>query len=257
LKTADGDTLFLDEVGDIARDLQRLLIRAVEEGTYNRLGSTKTEKSTFRLITATNISDSELRKRLDPDFYDRIGGLRLSIPSLREVPEDLPWLWRSAFETALQRCGLRSQFELDSAQHDQVVSRLLVHRLDGNIRDLIRVANRVIARLADAADVNWNEVLAYAIACLAEEQAPSSFSQEVAKAFVAGERLDSLLETFGRLETGHLESDIRAYLATELRRLAAERKVDASTLCDVSSRTLRDWASRKVSSGDRQESSER
>jgi transcriptional regulator with AAA-type ATPase domain len=252
LKTADGDSLFLDEVGDISRDLQRLLIRAVEEGIYNRLGSTKTEKSTFRLITATNIGDLDLRKRLDPDFYDRIGGLRLSIPPLREVPEDLPWLWRSAFQTALQRCGMRSPFELSSAQHDQVVKQLLAHHLNGNIRDLIRVANRVIARLADSPNVNWSEVLTYAIACLTEDSPSSSLSQEIAKAFVAEERLDSVLEIVGRLEMRPFEADIRAYLATELRRLAAERKVDASTLCDVSSRTLRDWAARKNISGSRQ-----
>jgi DNA-binding NtrC family response regulator len=255
LKTADGDTLFLDEVGDISRDLQRLLIRAVEEGSYNRLGSTKTEKSTFRLITATNITDSELAKRLDPDFYDRIGGLRLSIPPLREVPEDLPWLWRSAFQTALQRCGLPVRFELNSAQHEQAISRFRAHRLHGNIRDLIRVANRVIARIADNPDANWNEVLCYAFACLTAGQSASQLSQEIAKAFVEGGRLDSLLEIFGRLETGRFEADIRAYLATELRRLAAERKIDAGTLCDVSSRTLRDWAAGKPASGSQRESS--
>lgn len=83
LRIADGDTLFLDEIGDISRDLQRLLIRAVEEGSYYRLGSTKPEKSAFRLITATNLELSELRKRVDADFYDRIGVHSSTMQKLR------------------------------------------------------------------------------------------------------------------------------------------------------------------------------
>jgi DNA-binding NtrC family response regulator len=256
LKTADGDTLFLDEVGDISRDLQRVLIRAVEEGTYYRLGSTKAEKSTFRLISATNIADSELKKRLDPDFYDRIGGLRLAIPALREVPEDLPWLWRSSFQTAVHRCGVSTPIELTLPQHEQVVNRLLAHRLSGNIRDLLRVANRIIARLADASDADWSVVLDYAMASLEEQYAPSKVATQIAKAFVEGERLDALLESRGRIDVGPFETDIRAFLASELRRIARERKVEPSDLCDVSSRTLRDWAARNSTSDARRKSSD-
>ena len=255
LKTADGDTLFLDEVGDIARDLQRLLIRAVEEGTYYRLGSTRAEKSTFRLITATNIVESELKRRLDPDFYDRIGGLRLAIPPLREVPEDLPWLWRSSFQAAVHRCGISAPLEFTDAQHEQVVKRLVAHRLNGNIRDLLRVANRIRARRTDQDETDWSQVLDYGMSGLEEQCAPSKVATEIAKAYVQGEGLDTLLEGLGRIEIGPFEADIRAFLASELRRIARERKVEPSVLCDVSSRTLRDWASRNSASDDRQKSS--
>jgi transcriptional regulator with AAA-type ATPase domain len=233
-----------------------VLIRAVEEGTYYRLGSTKAEKSTFRLISATNIADSELKKRLDPDFYDRIGGLRLAIPALREVPEDLPWLWRSSFQTAVHRCGVSTPIELTLPQHEQVVNRLLAHRLSGNIRDLLRVANRIIARLADASDADWSVVLDYAMASLEEQYAPSKVATQIAKAFVEGERLDALLESRGRIDVGPFETDIRAFLASELRRIARERKVEPSDLCDVSSRTLRDWAARNSTSDARRKSSD-
>jgi len=255
VKTADGDTLFLDEVGDIGRDLQRLLIRAVEEGTYYRLGSTKPEKSTFRLITATNISDAELKKRLDPDFYDRIGGLRLAIPPLREVPEDLPWLWRSSFQAALYRCGISAPLDPTEAQHEQVVKRLLGHRLNGNIRDLLRVAYRIIARRADQDEADWNRALDYGMAGLEEQNAASKVAIEIAKAYVQGERLGALLEGQGRIEIGPFEADVRAFLASELRRIARERKAEPSELCDVSSRTLRDWASRNPAANERQKSS--
>jgi transcriptional regulator with AAA-type ATPase domain len=249
LKIADGDTLFLDEVGDISRDLQRLLIRAVEDGTYNRLGSTKREKSVFRLITATNICESELKKRLDPDFYDRIGGLRLTIPPLRQILEDLPSLWRSSFENAVSRCGVGGSIELTQAQHDEVVARLSAHRLEGNIRDLLRVANRVIARIADGSSESWEFVLDYAVSDLAGADLTtteaSTVSTSLARAFADGDRIDTLVERLGSIGTRQLDSDLKAFLASELRRIAAERKIDPSDICDVSSRTLRDWNGRK------------
>ena len=72
LFAADGDTLFLDEVGDVSRDLQRLLIKAIEEKVYFPLGGDRPDKSDFRLLCATNVEGDELRRRLDPDFLDRI-----------------------------------------------------------------------------------------------------------------------------------------------------------------------------------------
>lgn len=247
LKVADGDTLFLDEVGDISRDLQRLLIRAVEEGTYNRLGSTKTEKSVFRLITATNVPDAELDKRLDPDFRDRISGLRLAIPPLREIPKDLPWLWRSAFSTGVQRCGVERPIQLSSIQHDRVVERLLAHRLEGNIRDLLRVANRLIARFVETPEADWDGCLEYALSCLTPRQDIASVSVEIAKAFSRGEHLDRIIESSGKIATKSFESEVRQYLATEIRRMAHDLQLEPGKLCDVSSRTLREWAALRSS----------
>jgi DNA-binding NtrC family response regulator len=245
LKMADGDTLFLDEVGDISRDLQRLLIRAVEDGTYNKLGSTKREKSVFRLITATNILESELKKRLDPDFYDRIGGLRLTIPPLRQIAEDLPWLWRSAFDNAVSRCGVGGSIELTQAQHDHVVATLSTHRLEGNIRDLLRVSNRIIARISDGSEESWESVLNYAVSDLLGSNITTGASAFLARAFADGERIDTLVESIGSIKTRQFDSDLKAFLASELRRIATVRKIDPSEICDVSSRTLRDWDRRQ------------
>src|SRR5204862_3359844 len=89
LKTANGDTLFLDEIGDISRDLQRLLIRALEEKRYFPLGDDKPRKSDFRLLSATNLPTEQLQDRLDPDFFDRIRLLTIRVPSVREMPEDV------------------------------------------------------------------------------------------------------------------------------------------------------------------------
>lgn len=85
LAAAHGDTLFLDEVGDISRDLQRLLIKAIEEKRYFALGDDKPRESDFRLLTATNVDEPELQNRLDPDFRDRISLLTLKLPDRKSV----------------------------------------------------------------------------------------------------------------------------------------------------------------------------
>jgi DNA-binding NtrC family response regulator len=187
LKTADRDTLFLDEIGDITRDLQRLLIRALEEGSYYPLGSTKLEKSVFRLITASNLELPELKKRLDPDFYDRIRTLQLRVPALRELPEDLPWLWTSTFEAALQRSGLPSgSVELEQRYHDNIAERLRRHPLDGNLRDLLRVANRLIAALYGDQRLRTDDAIEYAVQALESSSPTDSAAREVAIAFYGG-----------------------------------------------------------------------
>jgi hypothetical protein len=90
LAVAHKDTLFLDEIGDVGRDLQRLLIKAVEEKRYMRLGDDRQLTSDFRLISATNLPDEKLRERLDPDFFDRISMLTLRMPPLaRDSGRDL------------------------------------------------------------------------------------------------------------------------------------------------------------------------
>ena len=103
LHAADGDTLFLDEIGDISPNLQRLLIRALEDKKFYRVGAQTPEESDFRLLTATNRPLDELRDRLDADFMDRISTFVVRMPPLREIPEDLGWLWESVFELAAEQ----------------------------------------------------------------------------------------------------------------------------------------------------------
>lgn len=243
LRIADGDTLFLDEIGDISRDVQRLLIRALEEGYYYPLGSTKRAKSSFRLITATNIAVEELKKRLDADFLDRIRTLELYVPPLRELPEDVSWLWESTLEAAILRSGVpRSAIGLSATFHAAVVERLHKHPLDGNLRDLNRVAVRLIAGLCDGGNqIAPEDAVEYALRALEPVTSPVTLSHRVANAFSTGQSLEALLPSGARLPTKEVEHRVRQFMATELRRIARKRGVDVEQLCDVSSRTLRDW----------------
>lgn len=247
LAAAHHDTLFLDEVGDVGPDLQRLLIRAVEENRYFALGDDTPRVSDFRLITATNIDDQELRKRLAPDFFDRISLLTVTLPPLRDVPDELPWLWEAVYTEAARRSGVaKRRVTLSSQHHAKVVTNLGRHSLPGNLRDLFRVAYRIIAARSDADDpMQPADAVAYGIESMTGAAVPAAAlpSRTIAAAFAHGTAIDDVLGANGTLCTTAVFADLKAFLATELRRIASQRGLKASELCDVSDRSLREWAS--------------
>ena len=249
LAAADGDTLFLDEVGDVSSELQRLLIKVIEEKEYLPLGGGHPRKSDFRLLAATNVDGTELRRRLDPDFLDRISPLTLRLPSLREVRSELPWLWEATYQEAALRSGADMRLaQLEPALHRQVVSALERHPLPGNLRDLFRVAYRLLAARNDPhAPLAAPDAAAYALEGLDQDPAQSGgdgehLSKTVARAFVESHPLDAVLDRAGRIPTKTIEHDLKAFLGQELRRLAKARGVRVNELCDVSERAIRGWA---------------
>ena len=245
---ADGDTLFLDEAGDVSPDLQRLLIKAIEEKEYLPLGDDRPRKSDFWLLTATNVAGAELRRRLDPDFLDRISPLTLRLPPLREVRSELPWLWEATNREAAARSGADMRLaQLDPALHRRVISALERHPLPGNLRDLFRVAYRLLAARNDPhAPLASPDAVAYALEGLDRDPAQQGgdsehLSKTVARAFVESGPLDAVLNRAGRISTKTIEHDLKAFLGGELRRLAKAREVPVNQLCDVSERALRGW----------------
>jgi DNA-binding NtrC family response regulator len=138
---ADGGTLFLDEVGELPVVLQAELLRVIQEGTFKRVGSNTWRKSRFRLICATNrdLDVEQARGAFRNDFYYRIAGCRLHLPSLRDRTEDIIPLFRHFYR---QVNPDRTPPELDD-----VVRDLLVHReYPGNVRDLRSLVLRIIHR---------------------------------------------------------------------------------------------------------------
>lgn len=243
LAVADGDTLFLDEIGDITPELQRLLIKAVEEHTYSQLGSTKVLRSDFRLITATNRPFAELKERLDLDFLDRIGLLRIEMPPLRELREDLDWIW----ESVIAKAEIRAAVTLDPKDRRHLVSGVLEalwdHPLPGNLRDLFVVAYRAIAALGDIHEpMSKAEAVLYALEGLAAPatEGDAGPTECVLRGFLQKSRLAGLLAD-GRLITKEVLRDLQRYMAREIRQYARTSRQPLEDICDVKERTLRDW----------------
>ncbi len=93
-EVADGATIFLDEIGELPRDVQAKLLRVLEQGRFERLGSTRPLQVNVRIIAATNrelareVAEGKFRK----DLYYRLNVFPISVPPLRERPEDIPLL---------------------------------------------------------------------------------------------------------------------------------------------------------------------
>ena len=244
LAVAHKDTLFLDEIGDISRDLQRLLIKAVEEKRYMRLGDDRQLTSDFRLISATNLPDEKLRERLDPDFLDRISMLSLRIPPLREIPEEISWLWETVFAQASRRAG-SGRVRLPVSANREVIDQLSRHPLRGNLRDLFRVAYRIIAAQVDEySPLSVADALEYGLEGLevrSKAVAAEALPQAVARAFAESASLDSIIASGEAITTKVVERAFKAYLAEEIRRIAKRRGVSSESLCDVTDRALREW----------------
>jgi transcriptional regulator with GAF, ATPase, and Fis domain len=138
---ADRGTIFLDEVGELPLDLQAKLLRVLQEGEFEPLGSTRTRKVNVRVVAATNrdlgamVQDGKFRE----DLFYRLNVFPLRVPSLRERGTDIALLARAFAERFGRRMGRR----LDPLHPDDV-RRLQEYRWPGNVRELQNVIERSI-----------------------------------------------------------------------------------------------------------------
>src|SRR5580692_6324377 len=95
-EAANGGTLFLDEIGDIPLELQPKLLRVLQGGEFERLGSTQTQRVNVRLVAATNGDLGRLisEKRFRSDLYYRLNVFPIAVPPLRDRAEDIQLLVR-------------------------------------------------------------------------------------------------------------------------------------------------------------------
>ena len=133
---AEGGTLFLDEIGDVSPALQVRLLRVLQEGTYQPLGSNETRTSDVRVIAATNKPLQELVKtgEFRQDLYYRINVVRLQLPPLRDRKEDIPLL----IEHFVQKFNARRNREITGVS-PAVMRMLSSYEFPGNVRELENV----------------------------------------------------------------------------------------------------------------------
>ncbi len=138
-ETANGGTIFLDELGELSLDLQPKLLRVLEQREIRRVGGNKTIKVDIRVIAATK---RELVKEVQAgkfreDLYFRLSVVPLRVPSLRERKEDLPLLVRSFFGKMAETAGSALQ-----APDEATLAQLAHHDWPGNVRELRNVLER-------------------------------------------------------------------------------------------------------------------
>lgn len=130
---ADGSTLFLDEIGELPLDLQSKLLRVLEEGSFERLGSTKPLHVDVRIIAATNrdikqeIRDGNFRQ----DLFYRLNVFPIMIPPLRERSEDIPLLVRAAVKEFQKKMGKKIE-----SIPKKTMQTLQSYSWPGNVREL-------------------------------------------------------------------------------------------------------------------------
>jgi PAS domain S-box-containing protein len=151
---ADGGTVFLDEVGELSIDVQAKLLRVIQEGEFQRLGSKRVQKTDIRLIAATNRDlRIEIREgRFRSDLYYRLGVFLIESPPLRDRREDIPLLvsyFVAKFSTSVGR-------RFDSVAQSSM-DALMAYDWPGNVRELQNVIERSVV-LCPAGTLHVREV---------------------------------------------------------------------------------------------------
>jgi len=130
---ADQGTLFLDEIGDMPLNMQAKLLRVIEDGMVIPVGSNKPTAVDVRIISATNHSLNQLieEAKFREDLYFRIKGVNVSLPALRERPDDIPLLVEHFVRAAAEETGSQVHGVTEAA-----MQILTAYEWPGNIRQL-------------------------------------------------------------------------------------------------------------------------
>ena len=168
---ADRATLFLDEIGELPQDIQAKLLRVLEEGRFERLGSTKPLQANVRIIAATNrdlahdVDEGKFRK----DLYYRLNVFPIAVPPLRERPEDIPllvWAFVRQFEKKMgKRIDHIPRKSMEDLQH---------YLWPGNARELRNVVEHAMI-------VSSSKTLDVRVPRLASSDIPANLSLEDAE----------------------------------------------------------------------------
>jgi len=145
-KAADGGTLFLDEISELPYELQAKLLRVLQNGEYEPVGSDKTEKVDVRLVSASNqdLSDLVDNHSFRADLYYRIAVVPFHVPPLRDRPGDIPLL----IDALVQRLSERG-YQGDISFSHEAMRPIMNYPWPGNVREL---ANMVEHSLICAVD---------------------------------------------------------------------------------------------------------
>ncbi len=216
LHAAGGGTLFLDEVGDLPLPMQVKLLRVIQEKKVRKVGDTAEVAVDFRIISAThkNLAEKVSAGEFRQDLFYRLNVIELKMPSLREIPEDIPLMVKLVLERIAQLSGA----DMPSLGDDALLA-LKGYDYPGNVRELENILERAMA-LCDGKQIRAADLY------LTEEgAAPGS-----AAAALGGERTIPLHEYLDRIEREQIQK------ALELTRF---NKTAAAKVLGITFRSLR------------------
>lgn len=219
---ADRGTLFLDEVGELSNEMQVALLRVLQEGAFERLGSSQTRRVDFRLITATHraLEEQVATKHFRADLYYRLSVFPIHLPPLRERVEDIPVLVDHFLCATARRLGRHF-----TGIEPSSLERMEAFSWPGNIRQLENVVEQS-AILCD------EQLLAVPAGLLDEHCLPTPANSRLDAVLKENEQrlIEDALGASGGRVSGHsgaavrlglppstLESKIRRYSIDKLR----------------------------------------
>jgi len=221
----DGGTLFLDEIGELPLAAQAKVLRVLQDGTFERLGSNKQLATDVRLVAATNrnleqmVADGDFR----PDLLHRINVLTISIPPLRQRIADLPDL----ILYFLSRYGTQVSPVVEGIS-DEALEKLSCYSWPGNIRELENTIRRAIV-------LTKSKILT-AEDCMLQQQAEpveDDFKQ------VVGKQIDLLIKGDESRPYKSLISEVEQMLIKKALDLCDGNQVQAANLLGINRMTLR------------------
>lgn len=200
---ADGGTLMLDEISEMALPLQAKLLRVLQEGQFERVGSSVTRYADVRIIATSNrdLEAWAAKKRFRADLYYRLNVLPIKLASLRERPEDVPVLFHHFLDRITRRTGQTSMIVTPEA-----LRILNSYAWPGNVRELQNLCERCAALVPDG-----------------------KITSEIIEGWIQSSVAP--VETFSRLRPGRMLEDMeRQLIERTLKQFNGHREKTAKTL---------------------------
>jgi DNA-binding NtrC family response regulator len=179
MELANGGTVFLDEIGDVSRELQTKLLRFLQEREFDRVGGVKAIRVDVRVVAATNRElDVAIKEgRFREDLYHRLNVVPITLPPLRERREDIPTLAHHFVQHFAKE--VKRSF---SAISDEALDRLSAYDWPGNVRELANAIERAVV-LAQGPEIAPHDLPARIVAAQPESRPDGASYRESMDAY--------------------------------------------------------------------------